>query len=227
MRASTGITKVQVAWKARNAGIGVVRSSPGPQLIRNHKCLLHRTCISALRPDQSRPDVQTTLLSSLTTIGLLGTIAVTGASLCGFQVFSLFHWDQDEIIYAFGATIPLLLVELLLFAPIWSIPTELLDEHSVAKQAIAYNTAQDAMQGADQPQPVQLVDVTAVRQCSLWSLQNWQLMLALYKSVLQQLPTEQVPKMVRIYCSWVGGVARGAGGVTRGHDFAQPLTESE
>lgn len=143
----------------------------------------HLICLKAQESDQQGKDVDTPsdlLLSALTSIGLYGTVAVTGASLCGINTLELFRWNESDIALALELNSALILLELLLFAPKWDIPAPLAAKADPPKQQ----------------QQMQLVDMSAVKHSSIWSPDSWQLMLTLYKTFLRRPQTNDLPFLV-------------------------------
>jgi hypothetical protein len=129
------------------------------------------------------------LLGALTSIGLSGTIAVTGSALCGYQIFSTFKWDQTaDALLALQISGVLILLEALLFLPSYSIPP------SLAAAATSSSSSSSL-----QPQK-QMVDMTAVKAAGVWSTDSWLLLLALYRAVLRRPQVEQLPQQVRHPC---------------------------
>lgn len=144
----------------------------------------HTYELRAQPSDQQGTDVETPLVSALTTIGLSGTIAVTGASLCGIQLFNLFQWSDSDIVLALELNSALLVLGLLLFAPRWEIPQALSLEPVLSKQ-----------QSHSQSQ-LRLINLPAVKAGGKSNPVTWQLMLALYKSALQRPQTDSLPVLV-------------------------------
>lgn len=128
------------------------------------------------------------LLGAVTIIGLSGTIAVSGASLCEIRLFNLFQWNQADIVFALNINSALLLLEALLFAPTYSIPP-----------ALAAAPSDGSSQSSNATQQ-QLVDIIAVRAASITSVDSWLLMLSLCRAMLRKPLTEKLPKQVRAYC---------------------------
>jgi hypothetical protein len=130
------------------------------------------------------------LLGALTTIGLSGTIAVTGSALCGYQIFSTFEWYQTaDMLLALQISGVIVLLEALLFLPSYSIPASL-------SAAAPSSSSISGSSSTSQPQQ-QLVDMTAVKAAGLWSGDSWLLLLALYTAALQRPQVEQLPQQVR------------------------------
>jgi hypothetical protein len=84
----------------------------------------------------------------------------------------------------------IVLLEVLLFLPSYSIPASL--------SAAARSSNSSGNNGSSNLQPQQqLVDMTAVKAAGLWSGDSLLLLLALYRAVLRRPQVEQLPQQVR------------------------------
>ncbi|KAF8063682.1 hypothetical protein HT031_003537 [Scenedesmus sp. PABB004] len=81
---------------------------------------------AAQRDDAPPPAPPDALVSSLTAIGLSGSVAVAGAALLGYAPFSLFAARPGDVALGLRWAAPLVLLEAALFAPRWPPPDSLL-----------------------------------------------------------------------------------------------------
>jgi hypothetical protein len=188
--------------QVRGSSAACRRAAAGPSLFRSaatyqqHQRIKGSACHRILRSKQS-DDVEAVpvdpLLGALTTIGLSGTIAVTGSALCGYQIFSTFKWDQPaDALLALQISGVLVLLEALLFLPSYSIPASLTEAATTTTTTTSSSSSSSI---SLQPQK-QLVDMAAVKAAGVWSSESWLLLLALYRAVLRRPQVEQLPQQV-------------------------------
>lgn len=132
-----------------------------------------------------------TVSQALAAIGLSGTIAVSGAALCGVSLFGLFHWERlQDVQLALELNSVLLLLDAALFLPNYRVPASLCEE---PQQQPGNGTS-----SSNTKQP--LLDLAAVRAGSAFSLSSWRLMLAMLREALTRPQLQQLPLQV----SWCG-----------------------
>jgi hypothetical protein len=125
---------------------------------------------------------------ALTAIGLSGTIAVSGAALCGINLFGLFEWQRlQDLQLAIELNTVLILLDAVLFLPNHSIPAALsVPEHQPGSTE----------QAEPQWQQQQLLDVSAVSELSAWKPNSWRLMLAMLHAAIRHPQLQQLPLQV-------------------------------
>lgn len=160
-----------------------------------HVCKLLRTQSSRLRPcaasqqDEAADPQDIAVSQALTAIGLSGTIAVSGAALCGINLFGLFKWQHlQDIQLAVELNAVLILLDALLFVPSYSIPAALLEPVQPDSSSRSYE---------QQQQPKQFLDMTVVSASSAWDPNSWRLMLAMLRASIRQPQLQQLPLQVR------------------------------
>jgi hypothetical protein len=122
---------------------------------------------------------------ALTAIGLSGTIAVSGAALCGIDLSGQFHWERAaDLQLALQFQLPLLLLEAALFLPAYSIPGSMLEAQQPQQQ-------QQQLQQQPQQQQQRFLDVAALGKLSVWGADSWRLMLAMLGEVMRRRQRQQ------------------------------------
>jgi hypothetical protein len=171
------------------------RASPQQQQAlsaQHHRQRFDHTARATNQPPPPSPDSnssEVTIAQGLTAIGLNGTLAVAGASLCGVDLFAQFHFGRTaDISLALQFQSVLLLLEAALFLPPYAIPQSLLEPQQEQQQ--------------QQPQQQRRnLDVAAVGRLGAWSLEAWQLMLSMLRSVIRRPQLQQLPLPVRCFSS--------------------------